>query len=99
MKKYMGTYTFSDGFQCTSKLDQSELLKRMERLDWLRVLTEDYTEGVGRGICEKARRAYNKHKNFTGIIHLTRSEKDFLGYRLEGTVTEEEVETIKFYLK
>lgn len=43
--------------------------------------------------------AYNKAKNFAGIIHLTTNEKDFLGYRLEGMVTEEEVETIQFYLK
>lgn len=99
MKKYMGTYTFTDGFECTSRLDQSELDKRMKRLDNLRVLTEEYTEGEGKAICDKALRAYHKAKNFTGIIHLTIHEKDFLGYLLEGTVTEDDVETIRFYLK
>ena len=99
MKKYMGTYTFTDGYRCTSKLGKQELLKRMNRLDNLRVLTEGFTDGVGRSICDKALRAYNKVDNFTGIIRLTVSEKDFLGYLLEGTVTEDDVETIRFYLK
>lgn len=95
----MKRYTFTDGFECTSRLDQAEFIKRMNRLDHLRVLTEEYTEGEGRTICEKALRAYHKAKNFTGIIHLTRLEKDFLGYLLEGTVTKEDIEIIQFYLK
>ena len=99
MKKYMGTYTFTDGFQCTSKLDKSELMKRMRRLDNLRVLTEGFEEGAGKSICDKALRAYHKEDNFTGTIKLTVTEKDFLGYLLEGTVTEDDVETIQFYLK
>lgn len=95
----MSTYTFTDGFTCTSKLNKSELMKRMKRLDNLRVLTEEYTEGEGRAICDKALRAYHKAKNFTGIIHLTRLEKDFLGYLLEGNGNKEDMETIQFYLK
>lgn len=92
-------YRFTDGFECTSKLDQAELIKRMNRLDHLRVLTEEYTEGEGKTICEKALRAYHKAENFTGIIHLTIHEKDFLGYLLEGERTKEDIETIQFYLK
>ena len=99
MKKYMGTYTFTDGFKCTSKLDKPELMKRMKRLDNLRVLTEGFTEGAGRSICDKALRAYHKADNFTGIIRLTVFEKDFLGYLLEGRTDEKDVETIQFYLK
>ena len=99
MKKYMCTYTFTDGFKCTSKLDKPELIKRMKRLDNLRVLTEGFAEGAGRSICDKALKAYHKADNFTGIIRLSVYEKDFLGYLLEGTVTEDDVETIQFYLK
>lgn len=95
----MYTYTFKDGHKCTSKLNQSELLKRMNRLDNLRVLTEGYEEGEGRSICDKALKAYNKTDNFTGIIHLNRLEKDFLGYMLESDMNDEEdKEVIEFYL-
>ena len=41
----MHKYTFNTGEVVTSKLDKDELIKRMERLDTLRVLTEGYTEG------------------------------------------------------
>lgn len=95
----MFSYTFIDGFKCTSKLEKPELMKRMKRLDNLRVMTEGFTEGVGRDICDKALRAYNKVENFTGIIRLTGIEKDFLAYILEGRTDEEDVETIQFYLK
>ncbi len=95
----MFTYTFTDGFKCTSKLEKPELMKKMKRLDNLRVLTEGFTEGVGRGICDKALRAYYKAENFTGIIRLTGIEKDFLAYMLEGRTDEEDVETIQYYLK
>lgn len=95
----MFTYTFTDGFKCTSKLDKPELIKRMKRLDTLRVLTEGFEEGAGRSICDKALKAYHKEDNFTGIIRLTVTEKDFLGYLLEGFRTNEEIETIQFYLK
>lgn len=71
----------------------------MNRLNHLRVLTEEYTDGEGKAICKKAVRAYHKAKNFTGIIHLTIHEKDFLGYLLEGERTKEDIETIQFYLK
>ena len=47
----MHKYTFNTGEIVTSKLDKDELIKRMERLDTLRVLTEGYTEGVGTTIC------------------------------------------------
>lgn len=95
----MHKYTFNTGEVVTSKLDKDELIKRMERLDTLRVLTEGYTEGVGTTICKKALKAYDKLNNFTGIIRLNLLEKDFLGYLLNGTITKEEEETIKFYIK
>lgn len=95
----MKRYTFKDGHQVTSKLEAKELVKRMNRLDWLRVITEGYTEGEGRSICEKALKAYNKTENFTGIIRLTTLEKDFLGYMLEDNDDEKDIEVINFYLK
>lgn len=95
----MKKYEFNDGHVYTSKLGKDELLKRMNRLDILRVLTEGYEYGTGREICKKAIRAYNKEENFTGIIRLNLIEKDFLSYCLESDMTEKEIETIKFYLK
>lgn len=96
----MRKYRFVDGHEVTTKLSLDEMLKRMNRLDWLRVLTEGYEDGEGKSICDKALRAYNKTENFTGIIRLTAIEKDFLGYRLEDSMnTEKDIETIQYYLK
>lgn len=92
-------YEFKDGHVCTSKLGKDELLKRMNRLDVLRILTEGYECGTGKEICKKVIRAYNKEENFTGIIRLNLTEKNFLGYCLENDRTEKEIETIKFYLQ
>lgn len=72
--------------------------KRFRRLDTLRVLTEGYEEGEGYNICQKARRAEWK-QDFTGIIRLTRTEKDFLGYMLESDMLDDyEVEIINWYM-
>lgn len=91
---------FNDGHEITTELEVNEVVKRMNRLDTLRVLTEGYEEGEGKSICEKALRAYNKKDNFTGIIRLTFSEKDFLGYLLDCEYnTEKDNETINFYLR
>lgn len=96
----MRKYTFKDGTIVTTKLSSLEISKRMDRLDTLRVLTEGFTEGVGRGICEKALRAYNKLNGFTGIIRLTYTEKEFLDYMLEDKfLDDEDREVIKFYTK
>ena len=106
MKRYISsssplkTYKFKDGHTITSKLSPEEVMKRMQRLDWLRVLTEGYEEGEGASICRKALQAYNKTDNFTGIIKLNATEKDFLGYMLEGEFnSEKDNDTIKFYLR
>lgn len=96
----MKRYTFTNGYQITSNLTANEVLERMNRLDWLRVLTEGYEEGEGRSICEKAVKAYNKKDNFTGIIRLTVLEKDFLGYMLENEFnTDKDIEVIRFYIR
>lgn len=92
----MTTYIFSDGHYCTSKLDGVELNKRMRRLDLLRVMTEGYDAGVGHDICQKALRAYNKTENFTGIIRLTTSEKDFLSYIMENKEGED-LNVLRYY--
>lgn len=96
----MKKYTFKNGDVVTSELDSKELLIRMRRLDTLRVMTEGYESGEGFNICQKALRAYNKTKGFTGIIRLTSTEKDFLGYLYENTNNdEEEIEVLDFYTK
>lgn len=96
----MHTYRFTDGHIITSKLGIDEVLKRMNRLDWLRVLTEGYEDGEGKSICDKALKAYDKTDNFTGIIRLTFLEKEFLSYRLEDNMnTQKDIETIMYYMR
>lgn len=96
----MRKYTFKDGTVVTSKLSANEMIKRMNRLDTLRVITEGFTEDVGMEICKKALRAYNKLNGFTGIIRLTQVEKEFLDYMLEDNyIDDEEREVIKYYTK
>lgn len=95
----MTTYIFKDGHKCTSKLNASEVINRMNRLSWLIVLTEPYEDGEGKSICEKALRAYNKKDNFTGIIKLTASEREFLNYKLEDNDNKKDIDTINHYLK
>lgn len=94
------TYRFNDGHTITSKLSPEEVMKRMQRLDWLRVLTEGYEEGEGLSICKKALNAYNKTDNFTGIIKLNFSEKDFLGYMLDSEfINDKDREVLQYYIQ
>lgn len=89
---------FTDGHEITTKLSIEEAVKRMNRLDTLRVRIEDCDCKEGISISKKALRAYDKQDNFTGIIHLTYLEKDWLSYCLESEFNdEEEIEAIKFY--
>lgn len=95
----MKRYTFTDGTKVTSRLEGKEVIKRMNRLDTLRVLTEGYTDGEGASICKKAWRAYNQLEGFTGIIRLNNLEKDFLSYMLESDMLDnEDKEVINYYL-
>ena len=96
MAKYL--ITFKNGETFTTNLEKDELLKRMNRLDWLRVATECFEEdSVYYNICKKATNSYNKHKNFTGIIRLTKQEKESLAYLHKEYMSEEEVKAIEFY--
>lgn len=96
----MYRYTFNNGDVVTSALTKDEMLKRMKRLDTLRVLTEGFEEGPGATISAKAWRAYNKLNGFTGIIRLTFTEKDFLSYLLEGEfLSEKDIECINWYIR
>lgn len=94
------TYRFRNGDKVTTNLKAKEMLKRMNRLDTLRVLTEQHECEEGRSICKKALKAYNKLDGFTGIIRLTFSEKDWLGYMLEDNfLDDEDRECIEYYTK
>ena len=96
----MKKYTFKNGDVVTSELDSKELCIRMRRLDILRVMTEGYESGEGFNICQKALRAYNKVKGFTGIIRLSSTEKDFLSYLYENSHNDnEEIEVLNYYVK
>ena len=96
----MNRYTFTSGKVFTSKLNKDEVLKRMNRLNTLMVLLEENENKYGRNIYEKALKAYNKTEGFTGIIHLTFSEKDWLSYHLENScITDKQIEIIKFYCR
>lgn len=100
MKMY--TYTFNNGEEVfTSKLSIDEVLKRMDRLSNLMCLTREIEDNKhAENIYKKALRAYNKTEDFTGIIRLTFSEKDWLSYCLENScITDKEIETVKFYCK
>ncbi len=96
----MRKYTFKNGDVMTSRLSANELMKRLRRLDTLRVIVEQNECEEGKSICKKALKAYNKMDNFTGIIRLTLLEKDWLSYKLEDEfIDEEEREVIEFYCK
>lgn len=96
----MKKYTFKNGDVVRSELGAKELVKRMNRLDTLRVMTEQYECEEGKSICKKALRAYNKADGFTGIVRLSSLEKDWLSYQLENSfITEEEIECVKFYCR
>lgn len=94
-------YEWPDGKWLTTELPMKEMLNRLNRLDTLRVLTEGYEEGEGYNICQKAWKAWNKQENFTGIIRLTNTEKDFLGYiRYENEYLDrDDIRCLDFYLK
>lgn len=96
----MKQYKFKNGDVMTSKLSAEELMKRLRRLDTLRVMTEQCECEEGQNISKKALRAYNKMNGFTGIIRLTFLEKDWLSYKLEDDfLDDEEREVIRFYTK
>ena len=96
----MRRLTFSDGHQITTMLSTDEVLKRMSMLDWLRVATEGYEDGIGVNIYKKALRAYDKTDNFTGVIRLNTLERDFLDYMYnEGMLHPKEKEAIKYFLR
>ena len=93
-------YAFTNGDVMTSELSADELMKRLRRLDTLRVMTEQHDCKEGKSICKKALNAYNKMNGFTGIIRLTFLEKDWLAYMLEDDfITDEEIKVIEFYTK
>ena len=97
----MRQYTFSDGYQITSNLSAEEVIKRMNRLGTLIANVEGHDSGPGLSIYNKAVRAYNKSDNFTGVIHLTFLEKDWLFYLLEDAdmLRPKDVEVINYYLR
>lgn len=97
----MKRYTFKDGHQITSNLTAQEILKRMQRLDWLRVMTEQLENETYQNICKKAVKAYDKKNNFTGIIRLTDYEKEMLQIIRDENeyLLEEEKEVLDFYTK
>jgi len=93
-------YRMNTGELVRTNLLAKEMLKRMKRLDTLRVLTEQHECEEGKSICKKALKAYNKLDGFTGIIRLTFLEKDWLAYMLEDKfIDDEDRECIEFYVK
>lgn len=109
MDKRVYTYTFpSSGWGTLSgKVYRSlipttkELVKRLDRLDTLRVLTEGYEDGEGLSICKKSVKAFNNTQNFTGIVRLTFLEKEFLAYILDENeyLDDEDKECLRFYIR
>lgn len=92
-------YTFTTGESYITKLNKKEFIKRLNRLNTLRVLTEQYDCQEGIRITNKCWKAYKKRDNFTGIIHLTFNEKDWLSYMLENEfLDDDDIQTIMFYI-
>lgn len=93
-------YTFNNGDVVYSDLSKEELMKRMNRLDTLRILVEGHEEGPYLNIYNKINKAL-KANPFTGILHLTFDEKDALSYKMEmldsKSLSDEEIATICFY--
>jgi hypothetical protein len=50
----MNIFFFENGIKVTTKLSLNEYLKRYNRLDYLRVLTERYIDGEGYNIFKKS---------------------------------------------
>ena len=97
MAKYR--VTFKSGEVYTTDLDAKEMIKRMNRLDWLMVATEGYErDAIYYNIYKKAEKAYNKYENFTGVVRLTDYEKDSLCYLNPEFMKPEEREAIKFFM-
>lgn len=93
-------YRFETGELVKTNLLAKEMLKRMNRLDTLRVLTEQHECKEAKSICKKALKAYNKLDGFTRIIRLTFLEKDWLAYMLEDKfIDDEDRECIEFYVR
>lgn len=108
ISQQLHTYRFKNGDVVTSVLLSDELMARMNRLDTLRVLIEGFVfdkgdadyNPVANSIYHKALNAYNKTNLFTGIIRLTFTEKDWLGYLLESDMLDEDDKAvIKYYIK
>ena len=99
--RHLHLISFKDGFTCTTYLDTDICVDRMKNLDNLRVLVEGYDAGEGKRIYEKAVAAYNKRDHFTGIIRLSTTEKDFLGYILaeNDCITDQDRDTLKRYIR
>lgn len=96
----MNTFRFNNGDVYETKLNARELVRRLNRLDTLRVLTEQHETGEGVAIWNKALKAYNKFYGFTGIIRLTPAEKEWLSYKLESNMLDnKDIETIEYYCK
>ena len=84
----------------TTELTLEEMLKRMDRLSWLMVLTEGYEEGDYKSIHDKAERAYNKQDNFTGIIRLNVNEKDCIGALMHDSMAnDKDIEVLSHYYR
>lgn len=90
--------TFKSGRVMETKLEVKEVIARLDRLYALVSICEAY-EGCGASICAKALKAAEKNNNFTGIIRLTSTEKEFLSYLLEGSMGDENRKVVDFYTK
>lgn len=83
-----------------TKLTKEEAEDRLDKLSWLIYWFEGHESGTGHNIWQKAYKAYNKVNDFTGIIRLTKYEKEFISYMLDSKpISKKEIEIIRFYSK
>lgn len=89
--------TFTDGTYLITSISSDQVLQRLDRLSTLMDITKDAQDDVSKSIFDKAKVAYDKVEDFTGVIRLTAAEKKHLKSIDESKLTEEQSDVIHFY--
>ena len=82
----------------TSQLPWNEVQKRLKRLDSMISLLEGFDIGEYAKLYRRFYNAYITKDNFTGIVRLSSSEKELLGYLWESELlSKSDQEALEFY--
>ena len=82
----------------TSYLPWNDVQARLKRLDSMISLLEGFDSGEYAKLYKRFYKAYNTKDNFTGIVRLSSSEKELLGYLWESELlSKSDQEALEFY--